>query len=232
MLASLGDPGLRLYVGELLYKEGLFVEAEMHLLAAGSRDSARLLAHMMADWMPLRSSPGEFAIHGVFPFLLLQNILAARTFLDAFISQLRRTRPTLISSETPITIPSAASTSDKNEDEIFVTENPVLNFLQLAIRACQRGNGESSEHQREARNAWVRLQSRYRPKDPLLSTPAVTQACMTLGNAYFGIPLPRAPGNPLQDMMASLFGGGPSASASPGAGRGGPKKLRAAGKLD
>lgn len=58
------------------------------------------------------------------------------------------------------------------------------------------------------------------------------KACMTLGNAYFGIPLPRAPGNPLQDMMASFFGGGPAASAGPGTGRGGPKKLRAAGNLD
>jgi hypothetical protein len=144
-----------------------------------------------------------------------------------------------------------------------VTSDYAINFLQLAIRTCQRGNGETSDDQRDARNAWVRLQSRYRGKSLLLSGQAMTQArslscsinlskmliksplrflgdcfaaqllilqaCATLGNVYFGIPLPRAPANPLQDMMASLFGGGPPGGA---ADRGGTKRLRSAGRLD
>ncbi|KAF8311762.1 DUF410-domain-containing protein [Clavulina sp. PMI_390] len=232
--SSLGDSLLHQYVGQLLYKEGDYLHAETHFLSAGNRDSARLLAEMMAEWLPADGSPGDFATHGVIPFLLLQNILAARTFLGTFLSLLRKSRPSLIPAEasTPITLPSESSTS-KTEDEIFVTTDGTLNFLQLAIRACQRGNGETSEQQRDARNAWVRLQNGYRNKSSILSKPSVQQALMTLGNAYFAIPMPRQPGNPLQDMMASLFGGGGAgAGAGGGKGRGGPKKLRAAGGLD
>lgn len=61
--------------------EGLFVEAETHFLSAGSRDSARLLAHMMVDWMGSHGSPGEFAVHGVFPSVaLLQQLIQSLSF--------------------------------------------------------------------------------------------------------------------------------------------------------
>src|ERR1700733_9092187 len=102
-------------------------------------------------------------------FLLLQNILAARSFLETFLANVRPTRPTLLASPNPITIPSLVAKSERTEDEVFVTSDYTINFLQLAIRACQRGNGETSDKQRDARNAWVRLQSRYRGKSPLLS---------------------------------------------------------------
>jgi len=48
--------------------EGAFVEAEPHLLAAGKRDSARVLAEMMVDWSA-GTNPGHFALHGVLPYV-------------------------------------------------------------------------------------------------------------------------------------------------------------------
>lgn len=52
--------------------EGAFDLAEPHLLAAGKRDSARLLAQMMFEWWQGAdsSSPGPFAIRGTFPWVL------------------------------------------------------------------------------------------------------------------------------------------------------------------
>lgn len=80
------------YVGELLYKgprirfwqisflhmkklyssilrglEGAFSAAESHLLAAGKRDSARLLAHMFIKWASADGAQGAFALHGTIP---------------------------------------------------------------------------------------------------------------------------------------------------------------------
>lgn len=54
--------------------EGAFVEAEPHLLAAGKRDSARVLAEMMVDWSA-GTNPDHFALHGILPYapLVLQE---------------------------------------------------------------------------------------------------------------------------------------------------------------
>ena len=79
-----GDPGLQYYIGELLYKgerracdrvrqltwlpiEGSFNLAETHLLAAGDRDSARLLGKMLFEWIPANGEPAAFATRGVLP---------------------------------------------------------------------------------------------------------------------------------------------------------------------
>ena len=51
------------------HKEGDFEAAEPHFLAAGKRDSARLLAEMFAQWSPSDgSSLGAFALRGVIPY--------------------------------------------------------------------------------------------------------------------------------------------------------------------
>ena len=84
-----GDPDLHHYVGELLYKgtpfahtwstscrslgicddhtEGTFDVAEPHLLAAGKRDSARLLAEMFVEWAGPQGSVEPFALRGTIP---------------------------------------------------------------------------------------------------------------------------------------------------------------------
>lgn len=45
-----GDPALHQYLGELYYRDSLYVPAEKHLLASGKRDAAVLLADMMFEW--------------------------------------------------------------------------------------------------------------------------------------------------------------------------------------
>ncbi len=85
-----GDPDLHHYVGELLYKgtsrarisstllglmviipyrhvEGNFDTAEPYLLAAGKRDSARLLAEAFVEWAGPEGPAGAFALRGTLP---------------------------------------------------------------------------------------------------------------------------------------------------------------------
>lgn len=47
--------------------EGAFEIAEGHLLAAGKRDSARLLADMFVQWSATGGAPGAFALRGTIP---------------------------------------------------------------------------------------------------------------------------------------------------------------------
>lgn len=54
--------------------EGQFKQAETHFLAAGNRDSARLLAEMMAKWLPIDGSLGDFAVRGVVPFVFHSDV--------------------------------------------------------------------------------------------------------------------------------------------------------------
>lgn len=51
------------------FKERLFELAEPHLLAAGKRDSARLLAHLLVDWSNGASNVGLYASRGVIPYV-------------------------------------------------------------------------------------------------------------------------------------------------------------------
>ncbi|KAG9099127.1 hypothetical protein FS749_002087 [Ceratobasidium sp. UAMH 11750] len=102
-----GDSELHHYCGELLYREGAFEAAELHLLNSASRDSARLLAQMMFEWSRDGANPGAYAIRGTIPYLLNTSILAARTFLTTFIGLVLATprRDTLINSHFPNPIP-------------------------------------------------------------------------------------------------------------------------------
>lgn len=51
----------------IFFLEGAFSAAESHLLAAGKRDSARLLAHMFSEWASSGGAYGAFALHGIIP---------------------------------------------------------------------------------------------------------------------------------------------------------------------
>lgn len=54
-------------------KDGAFDSAELHLLAAGKRDSARLLAQMYSEWLTNGGTPGAFGLRGVIPYVLSYN---------------------------------------------------------------------------------------------------------------------------------------------------------------
>ncbi|KAH8100794.1 hypothetical protein BXZ70DRAFT_128082 [Cristinia sonorae] len=203
-----GDPDLHHYVGELLYKEGAFETAEPHLLAAGKRDSARLLAQMFVDWSVVGGTPGEFALRGTLPYLQNGNILAARTFLTHFVSQYTVKHPEVISVKDS-TIP--VGRKDGNTDEILFTNDSVLNFTQLALRTCQRAHGDKNKAIREA---WVRLCGTYQSKGGILAKPEVRKVLTELAELYFAIPPPRSQqANPFGDMLSAMFGGAaPTAS--------------------
>ncbi|KAJ3784706.1 hypothetical protein GGU10DRAFT_357074 [Lentinula aff. detonsa] len=196
-----GDQQLHHYVGELFHKEGSFEAAEPHLLASGSRDSARLLAEMFIQWATPTNTFGPFALRGTIPYLQNGNILAARTFIKHFVLA-----PALPRSSVGTTVLIGSS----GDDEIIVAQDSLINFAQLAVATCQRANGERNKVMRES---WVRLCGTYQSKGGVLALPDVRKALHDIGTLYFAIPPPRSQaGNPLGDMMSSLFGGPSSAS--------------------
>ncbi|KAJ4480213.1 hypothetical protein J3R30DRAFT_3403749 [Lentinula aciculospora] len=193
-----GDQALHHYVGELLYKEGSFATAEPHFLASGSRDSARLLAEMFIQWAIPTNTFDPFALRGTIPYLQNGNILAARTFIQHFVSS-----PALARSAVGSTLPIGST-----GDEIIIAQDPSVNFAQLAVATCQRAHGERNKVMRES---WVRLCGTYQSKGGDLAQPEVRKTLQDIATLYFAIPPPRNQGgNPL-DMMSALFGGPPSA---------------------
>ncbi|KAE9388286.1 hypothetical protein BT96DRAFT_927188 [Gymnopus androsaceus JB14] len=77
----------------------------------------------------------------------------------------------------PNALPSPIGTSS---DEIVIAQDPIINFAQLAVATCQRAQGDRNKVMRES---WVAF--------------AALQDIATLSQA----------GNPMADMMSSLFGG-------------------------
>ncbi|KAH9838439.1 uncharacterized protein C8Q71DRAFT_751202 [Rhodofomes roseus] len=202
-----GDASLHHYIGELLYKEGSFDLAEPHFLASGQRDSARLLAEMFVEWEAVGGTAGTFALRGAIPYLLNGNILAARTFIAHFVSQITSKRPELVSTLQSAPIP-IGNSKEAQTDEIIFTTDSVLNFAQLAVRTCQRAQGAQNKAMREA---WVRLCGTYQSKGGLMATKEIRKALIELAELYFSIPPPRTQAaNPLGDMLSAMFGGAPS----------------------
>ncbi|KAH9945417.1 uncharacterized protein BXZ73DRAFT_73566 [Epithele typhae] len=208
-----GDPDLHHYVGELLYKEGSFDAAESHFLNAGKRDSARSLAEMFVEWAGAEGPIGPFALRGTLPYLQNGHILAARTFICHLVSQSTSKRPDLLSRLQPGPIPIGKPSDGGEQDEIIFTKDSALNFSQLAVRACQRAQGEKNKQMREA---WVRLCGTYQSKGGVIAEREVRKALIDLAELYFAIPPPRgAQQNPLGDMISAMFGGGGGPGSAP-----------------
>ena len=121
-------------------------------------------------------------------YLLNGNILAARTFITQFSSQITSKRPELVSTLQSAPIPIGTSKEGQTDEIIFTTDS-VLNFTQLAVRTCQRAQGAQNKAMREA---WVRLCGTYQSKGGLMGTKEVRKV-RTLGLfSLFGavVPLP------------------------------------------
>ena len=215
-----GDPLLHAYIGELLYKEHDFAAAEPYLLSSGSRDSARLLASMFFEWSRSGAEPGAYASRGTIPLLQVGNVLGARSFLSQFLSLLVSSHPDILAEPTPITM----TVTPSGSDEIIPTTDHVLNFLQLAVRVCQRG-AIGLPQRKQVQEVWVRLCGSYQARrgvlaqpyyrevghpiisvsDPLMKLP---QALGEIGLLFFDLRPPRsANANPMADMMAAMMGG-------------------------
>lgn len=104
-----------------------------------------------------------------FRYLQNGNILAARTFLNHFLAQITSKHPELVSSvqSSPISV---GKPQNGGNDEIILTKDPVLNFAQLAVRTCQRAQGDKNKGMREA---WVRLCGTYQSRGGILARPEV-----------------------------------------------------------
>ncbi|EGN99181.1 hypothetical protein SERLA73DRAFT_182055 [Serpula lacrymans var. lacrymans S7.3] len=210
-----GDQDLQHYVGELLYKDGAFDDAEPHFLASGKRDSARLLAEMTVEWSAAGGMPSTFALRGIIPYLQNGNILAARTFITHFVTQLISSKPTIRSKLQ--TSPLPIGPSDNPKGELIYTSDSVLNFCQLAVLTCQRAQGDKNKSIRES---WVRLCGTYQSKGGILAHREVRMGLNEIGQLYFAIPPPRTqPANPFGNMLSSMLGGG-----MPGGGGGPPPR--------
>ncbi|KAF8442267.1 hypothetical protein L210DRAFT_3202571 [Boletus edulis BED1] len=203
---TIGDPDLHHYIGELLYKEDAYDAAEPHLLASGKRDSARLLAQMMVDWCAAGGIPGHFALRGTLPYLENGNVLAARTFIVQFVNKMIATQSSLASSLEVSPLPVTDSS------EVVLTTDNALNFCQLAVLACQRGNAEKNKVMRES---WIRLCGTYQSRGGILATNEVRSALLDIATLYFALPPPKTQlnNNPLGAMLSSMLSGGAPGSA-------------------
>ena len=102
-------------------------------------------------------------------YLLNGNILAARTFLSQLVSQFASTRGDFVSPLHPSPIP-VGKPVNGHQDEVILTKDPLVNFAQLAVRTCQRAQGDKNKAVREA---WVRLCGTYQSKGGLLAAKEV-----------------------------------------------------------
>ena len=92
--------------------------------------------------------------------MLNGNVLASRAFLSDFISYVSPSGETV----------SVGTTGD----DVLLTEGPLLNFAQLAVRTVQRAAGAQNK---TAREAWVRLCGTYQSRGGVLAHPEVRLVC-------------------------------------------------------
>lgn len=214
-----------------------FVNAEYHLLAAQTRDSARLLAALLYDWY--KSSPdsnsststlGRYAARGVLSYLEGSSILCAHAFLDRFLTLALQGNSSLAGEKVAL-----STWPEKSSPEFTATKLASLNFLQLLIRSCQMGTGEQVQVVQgrrstvyPGRQAFLQLIQRYEREVPWLAKEQDVKASTAeIGEMYFGIQQRRAGGaNVLGDLMGSLFGGGGGAGGASNA----PQRRQIAGK--
>lgn len=96
----------------------------------------------------------------MYRYLLNGNVLAPRAFLMGFISYISPSGETL-----PV-----GTTSD----EVLLTEDPLLNFAQLAVRSVQRAAGAQNK---TAREVWIRLCGTYQSRGGVLAHPEARLVC-------------------------------------------------------
>ncbi|CAO2649566.1 Nn.00g069510.m01.CDS01 [Neocucurbitaria sp. VM-36] len=199
-----GDPDIHHVAGSLFAEDLEPYDAERHLLL-GTQDSASTLASLEYSWYEADDSHTAplYCARGVLPYLLTGNLRAANKFFLLFTSQLAK-KPNL----------STQSVSTKSSDVRVYPSLPLLNFLGLLLLSVERGDP----------SLYRQLKSHYATD---LKDVNWNEALDQIGEMYFGIKIPRQ-GNPMFDMLGSMFGGGmgggakkpaPSRSSAPAASR-------------
>lgn len=108
------------------------------------------------------------------------NILAARAFISHLVSQFAVSRPNFVSSIQPSPIPIGKAESGTTDEIVFTTDS-LVNFAQLAVRACQRSQGDKNKVMREA---WIRLCGSYQSRGGLLAVKEVRQVRPSKGHPF------------------------------------------------
>jgi golgi to ER traffic protein 4 len=172
--------------GSLYAEEHGAYDAERHL-TLGTKDSVELLARLEYDWYMADDShtAALYAARAVFPYLLVGNIRDASKSLRLFTTRLAESNKSL-------------TVQDVNSGDTSVRlypSLPLLNCLSLLLLAIQKGSAD----------LFRQLKSHYAVHIKEVGT--WDEALETVAEMYFGISPPRQ-GNPLLDMMGSMFGGG------------------------
>ncbi|KAF8865957.1 DUF410-domain-containing protein [Acephala macrosclerotiorum] len=181
-----GEPELHHVAGSLYAEEHEAYEAERHL-ALGTKDSPEVFAKMEYEWYSQDEShtAAQYAARAVFPYLLTGNVRDATKSLRLFTSRLTEANKGL----------GVQDVSSNSSDMRIYPSLPLLNFLGLLLLAVQKGSAD----------LFRQLKSKYALY--IKEVGIWDEALTSVGEIYFSIQRPRQ-GNPLFDMMGSMFGGG------------------------
>ncbi|CZS93685.1 related to DUF410 domain protein [Rhynchosporium agropyri] len=187
-----GEPELHHVAGSLYAEEHEAYEAERHL-TLGTKDSPEVFVKMEYEWYTQDDShtAALYAARVVFPYLLIGNVRDATRSLRLFTSRLTEANKGL----------SVQDVSSNSLDMRIYPSLPLLNFLGLLLLAVQKGSA----------GLFTQLRSKYAAH--IQEGGIWDEALTTVAEMYFGISRPRQ-GNPLFDMMGSMFGGGGGAAAN------------------
>jgi hypothetical protein len=188
-----GEPELHHVAGSLYAEEHEAYDAERHL-ALGTKDSPEVFAKLEYEWYMQDDShtAALYAARAVFPYLLIGNVRDATKSLRLFTSRLTEENKNL----------GVQDVSSNSSDVRIYPSLPLLNFLGLLLLAVQKGSAD----------LFRQLKTKYATH--IKEVGMWDEALVSVGEMYFGIQRPRQ-GNPLFDMMGSMFGGGAGATTKP-----------------
>ncbi|KAJ5701543.1 hypothetical protein N7488_009091 [Penicillium malachiteum] len=198
-----GDPDLHHAAGSVYAENNEPYEAEKHLIL-GTSESAETLAKLEYEWYTSDDphTAALYASRAIFPYLTTGNIRSANKALLIFTSRLSTSNPSL----------AVQDVSSANSDMRVYPALPLLNFLGMLLLAIQRGSAD----------LYRQLTAHYAAQ--IRDVGIWDDTLAQIGEQYFGIKIPRQ-GNPLLDMMGSMFfGGGQGQGNSGGRGQARPAK--------
>jgi golgi to ER traffic protein 4 len=200
-----GEPDLHHVAGSLYAEEHDAYDAERHL-TLGTKDSVEIFARLEYEWYTQDDShtAALYAARAVFPYLLVGNVRDANKSLRVFTSRLSEANKSLV----------VQDVSSNSSDMRIYPSLPLLNFLGLLLLAVQKGSAD----------LFRQLKTKYAVH--IKEVGIWDEALTSIGEMYFGIQRPRQ-GNPLFDMMGSMFGGG----GGPAAAKPQPKRVGASGPV-
>ncbi|CAD6501749.1 BgTH12-01998 [Blumeria graminis f. sp. triticale] len=181
-----GDPDIHHVVGSLLAEEHDVYEAERHL-TLGTRDSPEVFAKLEFEWYLQDDShtAALYAARVVFAYLLAGNVRDANKSLQTFTDTLNTARPQL----------DVREVKGLSFNLQIYPSIPLLNFLGLLLQAIQKGSPDIYRNLNQKYSTYIKEVGLW---DDTLAL---------IGELYFEVPRPRK-GNPIFDMMGSIFGGG------------------------